>query len=375
MADDGDARGGAVAAIGVAPDDEAIGVSPDDAAIGDATVAVVPAKDDDARDDDDDGMAVVDYGSDGSDAVPFGGAKGTATRNRSVRRRKPAAPEEAADLPPAMQRSEAMGPFWFEAGRNIVVTDADGRRKTQHRGIYGVEKQRLRELLKQGFITPEFLRDTVVPMNDETSSVPRLRAHDYALTNCLKGVPRLKVVPQSDGTVELVDPYIDYQRQLEKDHRLLFDPFRRGTHLFFKVDGKTHYTTAGQLTYIRFGNDYDIHRYVEENEAAISEAMRAAARGKSHAAVKKRRRELTKAPVRMCRGSVHAAFDIVTDRDEELAAAKSRTDAAKPLLTATKPLHLGAAAAALLDEDACPTLEPPPSKRPALGHADSCTPI
>lgn len=274
-----------------------------------------------------DGVRIDDERDDESARfIPFYSTKPTSSRNRSVRKRKGVSAEEAADLPPAFQRSEWEGPFWFEAPRIITVTDpATGKHKPLHKGITSRERQRLREMLRTGFITEELLRTVVVPMNDETSNKARLRAHDHALTNCLKGKPRLKVVVHEDGTADLVDIFADYQRQLDKDHRLLLDPFRRGSRLFFEVDGKAHYTTAGQLTYIKFCTDFDVHAFVEEHEDSIRKEMKAIARSKPPAAdgKRRRRRELTKKPSKYCRGAVFADYDILTDSHEEREAART----------------------------------------------------
>lgn len=295
-----------------------------------AEVAVVAAmkEEEEAGDEDDDMRAVVAGDGDGLGGLvmTFHGTRAASSRNRSVRKRKGVLPEEAADPPPACQRSESEGPFWFEAPRTIVVTDPEtGKKRPRHKGITSRERQRLREMLKAGFITEALLRDVVVPMNDETSAKARLRAHDHALTNWLKGQPRLKLVTHADGVTELVDISVDYERQLGRDHRLLLDPFRRGTHLFFEVDGRTHYTTAGQLTYIRFGVDYDVHGYVEEHEDRIREQMKEAAKSKpalQEDGRRRRRRELTKQPSAYCRGAIFAEYDIITNRAEELEAAR-----------------------------------------------------
>lgn len=215
-------------------------------------------------------------------------------RSRSMRKRKFTALEleksEHAKRGPLEGESE--GPFWFEKSSTSFV---DGEKV--HHGITRRERQLLREIVKTHFFTPARLASVVVPLNDETSSAPRLRAYDWAVTNFAKGRPLLQVV---DGFI--VDPNLDYQNELKKHHRLLFDPFRRGTHLFFDGPGSTtHRTTVGQLCFIKWCIDHRVDKYVEDNLAEIREHMSRSTR--KHGTTK-RRRELTSAPRKMLRGAV-----------------------------------------------------------------------
>ena len=262
------------------------------------------------------------------------------TRSRSMRKRKFTTAELAATAatPPvrAPLESDFEGPFWFEKSATRYVNG-----EKTHFGITRRERQLLNEIVKSGFFTTERLRDVVVPLNDETSKTPRLRAFDWAVTNFSKGRPALHIV---DGAI--VDPNLDYQNELRKHHRLLFDPFRRGTHLFFELpdggpksgdtlDGKmadakattagaaagaagtaaeasgstpgaTHRTTVGQLCFIKWCIEHHVDRYVEANIDAIRAHMSATTRRTSGV---KRRRELTTAPTRVMRGAV---FDTMT---------------------------------------------------------------
>lgn len=259
------------------------------------------------------------------------GSKAMTSRNNSVRKRKGILPEEAADPPPSCQKSEWEGPFWFEAPRTIIVRDPKtGHPQLRRKGIASQERQRLRELLKTGFITEEFLRTVVVPTNDETSHTARLRAHDFALTNWLKGRPLLKQIKRADGVTELTDIAVDYDQQLDRDHRKLFDPFRRGTHLFYELDNHIHHTTVGQLSLLQFELRNDVTGCVEEHEEEIRKLMKEAAKAKPDTAVdgkRRRRRELTRNPSKYSRGAVLADYDIITSTREEVEAEEAATRA------------------------------------------------
>lgn len=255
---------------------------------------------------------------DGTEAVELTGTK--VLRGRSMRKRKFTTEElETAEAftRPAIE-SDFEGPFWFEKSSTTFVNG-----EKIHHGITRREHQLLRELVKSGFFTKERLRDVVVPLNDESSHTPRLRAYDWAVTNFAKGRPQLYIVNGS-----IVDPNLDYQNELKKHHRLLFDPFRRGTHLFFEAPElpagsaaggaaggaehsgsapETHRTTVGQLCFIKWCIEHQVDRYVETHLDEIRAHMSATT--KKHGPMK-RRKELTSAPRKMLRGAVFDPMSI-----------------------------------------------------------------
>lgn len=248
------------------------------------------------------------------DTVPVSVTGKATARSRSIRKRKfmPEELEKTNSFIRPVTESEAEGPFWFEKSSTSYV---EGQKI--HHGITRREHQLLRELVKSGFFTTERLTNVVVPLNDESSKTPRLRAFDWAVTNFAKGRPQLAVV---DNTI--VDPNIDYQSELKKHHRLLFDPFRRGTHIFFELPAgpaaaggsgggghagsagpemETHRTTVGQLCFIKWCVDHHVDRYVEAHLDDIRAHMSSTTKKQGHV---KRRRELTSAPRKMLRGAV-----------------------------------------------------------------------
>jgi hypothetical protein len=127
------------------------------------------------------------------------------------------------------------------------------------------------------------------------------------VTNFSKGRPQLHIV---DGSI--VDPNLDYQNELKKHHRLLFDPFRRGTHIFFEIEtsgeasSRPHRTTVGQLCFIKWCIEHHVDRYVETHLDEIRAHMSASTKKEGPV---KRRRELTRAPRKLVRGAV---YDMMT---------------------------------------------------------------
>jgi hypothetical protein len=237
------------------------------------------------------------------------------TRSKSMRKRKFTSEELEKSTTTSIRvkpmESDFEGPFWFETSSTSNING-----DKIHSGITRRERQLLSEIVKSGFFTEERLKNTLVPLNDESSRTPRLRAFDWAVTNFSKGSPSLHIV---DGNI--VDPNLDYQNELKKHHRLLFDPFRRGTHLFFETHdivgstmskeettktSKTHRTTVGQLCFVKWCIEHEVDRYVEENLEAIRTHMSVTTKKHGN---KKRRRELTSAPTKVMRGAV---FDTMT---------------------------------------------------------------
>lgn len=242
-------------------------------------------------------MPLVPQESDIKDIVSMhaqaAGTVSKKSKSRSIRKRKFTLEELKVQESTEPMQSDFEGPFWFEKS----TTRFSDAQEKYHKGITRREHQLLRELVKTGFFTPERLTNTVVPLNDENSDTPRLRSFDWAVTNFAKGRPSLQVV---EGRI--VDPNLDYQNALKKHHRLLFDPFRRGTHLFFHdTNQHTHRTTVGQLCFIKWCIDHHVDRYVEQNVDAIRDHMAKTTKKKSPL---KRRRELTKAPKKMLRGAI-----------------------------------------------------------------------
>jgi hypothetical protein len=218
---------------------------------------------------------------------------------KSIRKRK-FTPQELqkrdAFVKPLIE-SDYEGPFWFEKSTCSNVFD-----EKIHHGITRREHQLLREIVKSDFFTLDRLKQIVVPLNDETSTTPRLRAYDWAVTNFSKGRPSLQII---EGNI--VDPNLDYQNELKKHHRMLFDPFRRGTHIFFQSDDITHRTTVGQLCFIKWCVEHHVDRYVETNLDQIRSHMSETTKNREST---KRRRELTQAPKKMLRGAISNTLTI-----------------------------------------------------------------
>lgn len=206
------------------------------------------------------------------------------SRMRSIRKRKFARHEEPVAIVP--QTSDGIGPFWFATDGPSAIT----RR----------EIQLLKEIVN--VFQMDVLKTTVIPLNDEKSKSPRLRAFDWAVTNFAKGKPLTFVV---NGAA--MDPNVDYQSALKKHHRLLFDPFRRGTHIFFECDSIIHRTTVGQLSFIKWCLEHKIDRYVEENLHEIRAHMSEAAKSRVG---KRRRKELTKSPRNLVRGIICEELEV-----------------------------------------------------------------
>lgn len=233
--------------------------------------------------------------------VVFAAPKSNATNRRS---------RQVAAEP--VSKSERIGPFWFEQSHNVMV---NGR--SAHRGITSREQQQLKELIKTEIFTYDMLKTHVVPLNNENSSAPRLRAYDWAVTNYSKGNPKVILKVSKDGNSSFIDPNLSYEGQLRKHHRLLFDPFRRGTHVFFEIDGEIHRSTVGQLTFIKWCVENGVDKYVQENLTVIRSHMSQATRKVPGS---RKRRELTTAPNSLVRGVMMSEYEVVTDTAKEVEA-------------------------------------------------------
>lgn len=233
-------------------------------------------------------------------------------KNKSARSRNPDEKRQAV-------RSDSLGNFWFEESHTVFQNN-----RRIHYGINNREYQQLKELVKSNYFDEDKLRNVVIKLNDESSESPRLRAYDWAVTNYSKGNPHIMLMTR-DNFSTVIDPNLSYEGELRKHHRLLFDPFRRGTHIFFELDGQIHRTTVGQLTFIKWCLDNKVDKYVEENLVYIRQHMSQAT--KKSAELKllsgKKRRELTKAPTKLVRGVINYQFSVSTETPKELDAIRS----------------------------------------------------
>lgn len=267
----------------------------------------------------------------------------TSSRHKSARTRVPqspkklSSPESSAGGEGKVLKSDSEGIFWFQEPCTEIV---DGKRV--HKGISSRERQQLKELVKSNFFKEGTEQSVltikkIVELNDESSQAPRLRAYDWAVTNYAKGHPKSMLLQKSGERATIIDPNLSYEGELRKHHRLLFDPFRRGTHIFFEMDGLIHRTTTGQLTFIKWCIENGVDQYVEENLADIRQHMSEASKRKQQIllsetgeVMKKRRMELTRAPTKLVRGVLLTSYEIMTDTAKEIEASINANSKSKP---------------------------------------------
>lgn len=215
------------------------------------------------------------------------------SRHRTTRKRKPDSSDVSVDV--SKLESDTLGPFWFHKSTTISSNGS-----LVHVGLQQRERIELNELLRRNFITPEFLSSRLVPLNDESSSLPRLRMYNWAVTNFAKGKGITTKVVGKDGVTRFIDPSISYDSALKRLHRTLFDPYRRGTLLFFKVGDQIHHTTVGQLLFIQWCGDNGVDKYVESHEEEIRQHLNETIKNRASKGTK-RVRELTPAKSKFAR--------------------------------------------------------------------------
>jgi len=213
-------------------------------------------------------------------------------RHRTTRKRKPDATDKRLSaLPPTT--NDTLGPFTFRASSTVCIDD-----RMVHTGLQQRERIELEELIRSNTVNAQVLAKTVVALNDESSSsTPRLRLYNWCVSNYSKAHA---VVTRVGDRV--VDPVVSYNAMLKRLHRTLFDPYRRGTQLFFSVEGdaRMHHTTVGQLLFIKWSHECGIDKYVESHEAEIRAHLNETTRARS-AMGKQRVRELTTSRCKIAR--------------------------------------------------------------------------
>lgn len=217
------------------------------------------------------------------------------TRHRTTRKRKPDDVDDSIEKSLAKLESDSLGPFWFHKSTSIHVGGV-----LTHVGLQQRERLELNELIRREFCSDDFLRNKLVPLNDESSTMPRLRMYNWAVTNFAKCRGITTQITDEDGKVRRVDPCISYDGALKRLHRTLFDPYRRGTLLFFKVDDEVHHTTVGQLLFVKWCMDNGVDKYVTSHEAEIREHLNLTTQERAGKG-SKRVRELTEAKLKYAR--------------------------------------------------------------------------
>lgn len=190
------------------------------------------------------------------------------TRHRTTRKRKPDQMDTGLTNIIKDLESDQLGPFWFHKSTSIVIENS-----VIHVGLQKRERLELNELLRINFITEDFLKNILVPLNDESSSVPRLRMYNWAVTNYAKEKAITIQINDKDGKIRLIDPAISYDSALKRLHRTLFDPYRRASLLFFRLEKDVHHTTVGQLLFVKWCIENCVDKFVETHEDDIREHL------------------------------------------------------------------------------------------------------
>lgn len=226
------------------------------------------------------------------------------TRHRTTRKRKPDEKDKEMETSLSELPSERLGPFWFHKSTSVFMGSS-----MVHVGLQQRERLELTELLRTNYITKEFLKDKLVPLNDESSEVPRLRMFNWAVTNYAKGRGITTQIKDKDGNLRLIDPSISYDSALKRLHRTLFDPYRRGTLLFYKIDDKIYHTTVGQILFIKWCKDNGVDTFVEIHEKEIREHLNESTKSRAKKGTK-RVRELTESKLKHARIASTTEMDI-----------------------------------------------------------------
>ena len=148
------------------------------------------------------------------------------------------------------------------------------------------------------YLTNEFLRDTVIPIIEQKSTLS-LRALDWTVTNFSK---KFRIILQHNN--DIVDIHEAYKAALSHYRRKNFDPFRRRTRLYFVVDDRQYETTCGQLCFLVWAMKMGVCKFATDNVNAIEKDMcETSARCRQErvmALEKKRRKELNKTAYVRC---------------------------------------------------------------------------
>lgn len=198
--------------------------------------------------------------------------------------------------------------------RKVIVKDGI----KQVKGIQKRELEDLKYIVQSKFFTPDMLEKTIVKLNYSGSKIP-WRGIDFGIVNHAKSnITSIESV--SNGETSVVDPYIQYNSLLESKHRLLFDPFRRGSKIFFTLNDIVYRTTVAQLDFVKWCYEHNILQFIENNKDRIKKHIVDV--GDQKKTANKKRRILTAARSSCIRGGITSSFDICTETEKEVNAEK-----------------------------------------------------
>lgn len=180
------------------------------------------------------------------------------------------------------------------------------------------QESRLREIAH--FFTEAVLGNVLVPIITQ-QHVVSLRALEWLVVNYSKkfDVGYQFLLPQEEQP-SLVKLHAVYKVYLQFYRRKNFDAFRRRGRIFFRFKDIVYATTMGQLNFIHWARVYGVVEYAEQHiqeiESDMNSALAASRREKAEMrrnGIKRKRKELSKAPVMPCRVyriSSHKNFDM-----------------------------------------------------------------
>lgn len=150
-------------------------------------------------------------------------------------------------------------------------------------------------------LSEEWVSTYLIPIITQTSRVS-IRLMDWLVTNYSK--EQKVLYTWKSGDIERIfDLHYEYKMTLDRYGRPLFDPFRRGPRVFFKVGSEQYETTIGQLIFWVWAETHGVISYCSDNADAIEMHMTTThhIRDKRKSESKQRKRtSLSKAPELKC---------------------------------------------------------------------------
>jgi hypothetical protein len=149
------------------------------------------------------------------------------------------------------------------------------------------------------YFTEDRLRELLVPIITKEGGLS-LRALDWLVTNYAKKTPIVYKVTPPNCPETVVNVHRYYKKWLWSHKRKNFDPFRRGTRVYFDVDGVSYESTVGQLNFFYWASRYGILEYakhhISEIEKDQAQATKVPMPEGAVTGKKRKRRQLSQAP-------------------------------------------------------------------------------
>ncbi|MBO75393.1 MAG: hypothetical protein CMD33_08990 [Flavobacteriales bacterium] len=128
-----------------------------------------------------------------------------------------------------------------------------------------------RDIAREVVLSKKWVKKVLIPVVMGYHDVS-IRIANWFVTNYAKEMKTVYHYTEGESS-RMFQVFDEYKTTLRTLGRKLFDPFRRGPHVWFTVDGTEYDTTLGQLMFWEWASRYEVLDYIEKHLKDIQDHM------------------------------------------------------------------------------------------------------